>query len=609
MNKNTISLFALCAGAFMLVNSARVNAQIFYSNGAQVWATTGSIVQINGGLQDDNAGTIDNEGIMTVTSNGATPGNIWISNNAILQGNGRYNLDQNWINDANFIHDNSAVNMNGNLAQYITSNNGTVTTFDSLILSGNAPYGSLNARKIQTLDAKDSGTLILNNRVLWTQNHTMFVINPAVGCVQNWSSQDSGGFVQSETTGSLSRMTNANARYFFPVGSDTDTWRYRPAFMKPAAAVPNTYTAKLVNWNASKDGDSTKLFDTNICTVNQLFYHQLNRTAGASNADIDIYYDNGATADGAWGGIAQWNTPTATVWNDMGAVTVTSVASHNLSDNLKLNWSTFSPTEPYALDNVKPSAPVLNCGSVCAGADGTFTVTGAGSSYTWTTPAGTTILNGQGTDSLTVKWNGTGGTITVIANSAAGCVSKPASCIVTVNPSPNAGFDTVSSGKYHNDWGFTDTSKNGANWVWNFGDGNTSNLQNPPHIYNEPGTYIVTETVTGADGCSSERIDTVIVTEGFYVPNIITPNGDGINDVLTIQCSGVSDFNLQIFNRWGQEMFVTNDVNIAWDGRTNAGVKVSDGTYYYTIKAHSVDGKDWSTKGFITVLGSGVGGQ
>ncbi len=610
MKKNTFNLFALCAGAFMLASSIPAGAQIFFNNGTQVYATTGAIVQVNGGLQDDNAvatgGLIDNEGDITVTSNGAFPGNIWISNTAILQGNGKYHLDQNWINDATFIHGTSVVDMYGNLAQYITSNNGTVTTFDTLKLRGGAAYGSLNARKIQTLDAIDTGALILNDRVLWTQNHTMFVINTDPACVTNNQTRNSEGFVQSETTGALSRMTNSNARYFFPVGSDSNTLRYRPAYMKPAAAVPNTYTARLVNWNATKDGDSTKLFDTNICNVNQLYYHQLNRTAGASNADIDIYYDNGP--DGQWTGIAQWNTTIPNVWNDMGAVTATSLASPNLSDNLKTNWGNFSQ-KPYVLDNDKPSAPTLNCGSICANSDGTFTVAGNGTSFTWTTPAGTTILNGQGTDSITVQWNGNPGTISVVTNSVGGCVSRAANCNVTVNPSPNGNFTEVTSGKYHNDWGFTDTTGGVTSWMWNFGDGGTSNMQNPPHIYSAPGVYIVTEIVTNSFGCSAERIDTVIVDSGFYVPNIITPNGDGDNDVMTISCSGVKDFNMVIVNRWGQEIFQTNDINISWDGRTNAGVKVSDGTYYYVIKAHSVSGVDWSTKGYVTVLSSGVGGQ
>lgn len=606
MNKYTLSFFAFCAGAFLMVTTP-AKAQIFFNNGAQVYAAPGSIVQINGGFQDDNAvagpGVVDNEGDMTVTSNGAWPGNVWISNKATLQGNGKYHLDQDWINDATFTCNNSTVDMYGNKAEYITSNNFTVSTFDTLMLRGTGAYGTINARKIQTLNANVIGALLLNDRELWTKTNTMFVNTTTVSAVTNNPTFGSEGFVESDGAGRLSRMTNTTSRYFYPVGSDSVTQRYRPLYLTPASSASNTYAVRMANVDATNEGDSTGLLDSTICTVNKLFYHLIDRTAGASNADIDVYYD--AAKDGAWTGIGQWSTPQANLWNDMGVVTATVAAPYN--DNLKKNWADFSK-DPFILDNTKPSPPTLNCGSLCAGSDGTFTVSGNGSSYTWTTPGGTTIINGQGTDSLTVKWGDSAGTITVVANSVGGCVSQAASCTVNVNPAPDAGFDTVSSGQYHNDWGFTDTTKNGSSWYWNFGDGDTSNIQDPAHIYGEAGTYVVTEVVTNSDGCSSERIDTVLVPEGFYIPNVFTPNGDGQNDVFTISTSGVSDFDFHVYNRWGQEIFTSNSPNISWDGRTNAGVKVSDGTYYYVLKAISKSGKDWSSKGFITVLDSG-GGQ
>jgi gliding motility-associated-like protein len=88
------------------------------------------------------------------------------------------------------------------------------------------------------------------------------------------------------------------------------------------------------------------------------------------------------------------------------------------------------------------------------------------------------------------------------------------------------------------------------------------------------------------------------------VPNVITPNGDGINDILTISYSSVSNFYFQVFNRDGQKIFESSSVNICWDGRTNAGVLVSDGTYYYVLRATTDDGVVHDQAGFITVLGS-----
>jgi len=603
MKKITLYVIALFSGVF-LTSSITVSAQIFYNNGAQVYAAPGSIVQINGGLQNDNSGNLDNEGDINVTSLGATPGNILLTNSSIMQGNGHYHLDQDWINNATFTCNNSTVFMNGNTAEYITSTNATVTTFDTLELQGAGGYGTIAARKIQTLDANVQGALILNDRVLWTETHTMSITTPNVTAVTN-SAPPTQGFVESDVNGSLSRKTNSVARYFFPVGSDSGALRYRPVYMKPVAANPDTYNARLANVDAATDGFNTTLFDTNICQVNKLYYHKINRSAGADNADIDIDF---LSTDGAWTGIAQWSTPTLAVWNDMGLVTSTGAAPPAFSDNLKANWGNFSQA-PYILDNVKPAPPVLNCSGICANGNGSFTVKGNGNSYTWNTPAGTTILSGQGTDSITVAWNNTPGNITVVANSVGGCASRPASCNVAVNAAPASGYDTASSGTFHNDWIFSDTSKNATTWHWNFGDGDTSNLQDPNHIYNAAGTYIVTETVVNASGCSSQRVDTVIVTEGFTVPNVFTPNGDGKNDQFLISCSGTSSYSISIFNRWGQEIFTSNSVNISWDGRTNAGVKVSDGTYFYVIKATSESGKNWDKQGYIQVIGSTSGGQ
>ncbi len=98
-------------------------------------------------------------------------------------------------------------------------------------------------------------------------------------------------------------------------------------------------------------------------------------------------------------------------------------------------------------------------------------------------------------------------------------------------------------------------------------------------------------------------------TDSIYVPNVFTPNGDGINDVLTIYAKGITSFSIEIFDRWGQLVFISNYTTISWDGRTNGGVKVSDGVYYYVIKATSESGKDMSRKGTVTVIGSRANGN
>ena len=65
-------------------------------------------------------------------------------------------------------------------------------------------------------------------------------------------------------------------------------------------------------------------------------------------------------------------------------------------------------------------------------------------------------------------------------------------------------------------------------------------------------------------GCKDTAWDTVYVTEGIYIPNVFTPNGDGQNDVFHVTAGGMQEYNIEIFNRWGQMVFTANSPNIDW---------------------------------------------
>lgn len=91
-------------------------------------------------------------------------------------------------------------------------------------------------------------------------------------------------------------------------------------------------------------------------------------------------------------------------------------------------------------------------------------------------------------------------------------------------------------------------------------------------------------------------------THPFSIPNVFTPNGDGVNDVFFITSSGLTDFNLFIVNRWGELVFETNDPNQAWDGTVN-GNKCSDGVYFYSLKAKQ-NTTDVVKHGHITINGN-----
>lgn len=131
---------------------------------------------------------------------------------------------------------------------------------------------------------------------------------------------------------------------------------------------------------------------------------------------------------------------------------------------------------------------------------------------------------------------------------------------------------------------FTDISVNPITWLWDFGDGQTSSEQHPKHNFPTPGDYGVSLTVTNELGCSSTAVATYHVLEpGIFAPNIFTPNGDGFFDTWVVSYQGTDKFSLRVYDRWGNDVFLSNSPANVWDG-TQKGKPVLPGVYYYTLK-------------------------
>jgi gliding motility-associated-like protein len=100
--------------------------------------------------------------------------------------------------------------------------------------------------------------------------------------------------------------------------------------------------------------------------------------------------------------------------------------------------------------------------------------------------------------------------------------------------------------------------------------------------------------------------DTVTVTVDvncgdFFIPNVFSPNGDGLNDYINVHGRCISTFNLQIFNRWGEKVFETSSLTESWDG-TFRGQKLDTGVFVYKADGISIDGQSFNLKGNITLM-------
>lgn len=115
-------------------------------------------------------------------------------------------------------------------------------------------------------------------------------------------------------------------------------------------------------------------------------------------------------------------------------------------------------------------------------------------------------------------------------------------------------------------------------------------------------TYYVTG-VSQLQGCpQTDSIKIKVIEQDVFVPNAFTPNNDGLNDVFHITARKMIEVQeFKIFNRWGQEIFSTNDIRKGWNG-TFKGVPQDAGVYHYLIRTASITGKVQLLKGDITLI-------
>jgi len=144
-------------------------------------------------------------------------------------------------------------------------------------------------------------------------------------------------------------------------------------------------------------------------------------------------------------------------------------------------------------------------------------------------------------------------------------------------------------------------------YEWNFGDGISSrgseNLKS--HTYEEGECYQLEVSFENGNGCLITLAEEVCVPEknmtqeeNLLIPNIFTPNGDGVNDYLTISYTGAAkqNFSMQIYNRWGGKIFQSQRSDFRWDGSFD-GKPCTEGVYLYVL---TLGGE--THDGFITLV-------
>ncbi len=157
----------------------------------------------------------------------------------------------------------------------------------------------------------------------------------------------------------------------------------------------------------------------------------------------------------------------------------------------------------------------------------------------------------------------------------------------------------------------------GSTYLWDFGDGTQSTEEAPQHLYTEPGSFTVSLVAESEHGC----VDSLSVKDAVQVlgagsirfPNVFHPRLDGptggyyqlpdqTNEVFHPYVSGsVQEYRLYIFNRWGEQIFESNELNRGWDGYRN-GEPCPQGVYAWRAEGSYYDGTAFDMRGDVTLL-------
>ena len=178
--------------------------------------------------------------------------------------------------------------------------------------------------------------------------------------------------------------------------------------------------------------------------------------------------------------------------------------------------------------------------------------------------------------------------------------------VVHSNPSPSFQISPEVTTILDPTISITNGSLGASSYQWQFGDGKMSPSKDPQsHTYADTGHYKIKLLVINNFGCKDSTYETVIVEQPFtlYIPNTFTPNNDGVNDAFFARGDGITNFKMSIYDRWGNMIFYSDDINKGWDGRANGGAEVAAiDAYVYVIIATDLKKHDQTYRGVVSLI-------
>ncbi len=257
----------------------------------------------------------------------------------------------------------------------------------------------------------------------------------------------------------------------------------------------------------------------------------------------------------------------------------------------------------------QPDAPMIaGDTTLCVGEELLLTVPSQPNvQFVWSTPQGPVNGTQIGLPSVLAA---NAGVYTCTAN-AVGCPASADQVIVSVQAAPSTPSIT----------GTTQLCEGDALALEAVGGGSMLSWATPVGVFSGSSIAIAnctlamngTWTCTIAGGeCPDVSASIAVIVDScnttvpvLIIPNVITPNNDGSNEMLTLESPSTSPLALEIFNRWGQVVFSRSAHIVTWDGRLDgSGEVVADGVYYYVVRGAGADGKPIERTGFVQVMGT-----
>lgn len=223
----------------------------------------------------------------------------------------------------------------------------------------------------------------------------------------------------------------------------------------------------------------------------------------------------------------------------------------------------------------------------------------------------TKITVSGGIAPYTINWSGgtispdrrtmtttTPGLYEVVVTDGKGCISRQSFEVENLEVIPETEIESAAFEQY-NDYlvNFEIQFLNKSfgqitSYFWDFGDGFESSDENPKHTYIAEGKYEITLTVTDIFGCTAEVKKKISVFDYYLVvPNVFTPNSDGINDYFFPKFVNIESLEFWILNKWGETIFYTDDLNSqGWNGTIEQAMGMP-GNYVYRLKFKTLDGR------------------